>query len=55
MPVTPSSSDIVEKPVYVNRIRYDHDIVDGMGHACVRRDKLQDIFLLTCNRAPAGV
>ena len=46
---------LVEKLVYANRILYDQGIVDGLGHVSVRHDSAPDVFLLSCNRAPAMV
>ena len=55
MPVKPPAPDLVDKLVYANRILYDHAVVDGLGHASVRHDTEPDVFLLSCNRAPAMV
>ncbi len=55
MPIKPPSPELVDKLVYANRILYDHGIVDGLGHASVRHDNVPDVFLLSCNRAPAMV
>jgi ribulose-5-phosphate 4-epimerase/fuculose-1-phosphate aldolase len=55
MPLQPPSSELVDKLVYANRILYDQGIVDGLGHASVRHDSVPDVFLLSCNRAPAMV
>lgn len=55
MALRPPSPDLVEKLVYANRILYDHGIVDGLGHVSVRHDTEPDVFLLSCNRAPAMV
>lgn len=38
-----------------NRILYDHQIVDGLGHVSVRHPEAPDHFLLSVNRAPALV
>ncbi len=46
---------LVEKLVYANRILYDQNVVDGLGHASVRHNSMPDTFLLSCNRAPALV
>lgn len=55
MPVTAPSTELVDRLVYANRILYDHGVVDGLGHASVRHDTVPDVFLLSCNRAPAMV
>ncbi len=46
---------LVEKLVIANRILYDQGVVDGLGHVSVRHDAVPDLFLLSCNRAPALV
>lgn len=38
-----------------NRILYDHDIVDGLGHVSVRHPDDPQLFLLSANRAPGLV
>lgn len=38
-----------------NRILYDQDIVDGLGHVSVRHPTQAGLFLLSCNRAPGLV
>lgn len=38
-----------------NRILYDHDIVDGLGHVSLRHPDDPQLFLLSCNRAPGLV
>ena len=38
-----------------NRILYDHQIVDGLGHASIRHPENPELFLLSANRAPALV
>lgn len=48
-------ADLVDKLVYANRILYDHNIVDGLGHVSVRHPNQPGAFLLSCNRAPAMV
>jgi HCOMODA/2-hydroxy-3-carboxy-muconic semialdehyde decarboxylase len=48
-------SDLVDRVVYANRILYDHGIVDGLGHVSVRHPDMDDVFLLSCNRAPGMV
>ena len=55
MPVRPPDPALVEKLVYANRILFHHGVVDGFGHASVRHDTAPDVFLLSCNRAPALV
>lgn len=55
MPVTAPSPDLVDKLVFANRILYDHGVVDGLGHVSVRHDSVPDVFMLSCNRAPAMV
>ncbi|MEY3954196.1 MAG: hypothetical protein RLZZ397_1076 [Pseudomonadota bacterium] len=47
--------ELVDKLVYANRILYDHNIVDGLGHVSVRHPNEPDTFLLSCNRAPGMV
>lgn len=47
--------ELVEKLVQANRILYDQEIVDGLGHVSVRHDSVPDVFLLSCNRAPGLV
>jgi ribulose-5-phosphate 4-epimerase/fuculose-1-phosphate aldolase len=46
---------LVDKLVVANRILYDQGIVDGLGHVSVRHDSAEDVFLLSCNRAPGLV
>ena len=48
-------SDLVDRLVYANRILYDQGIVDGLGHVSVRHPTQEDVFLLSCNRAPGLV
>lgn len=55
MPVKPPASELIDKLVLANRILYDHGVVDGLGHASVRHDSEPDVFMLSCNRAPAMV
>ncbi|MCW5642726.1 MAG: class II aldolase/adducin family protein [Rhodoferax sp.] len=55
MAAKPPASELIDKLVYANRILYDHGVVDGLGHASVRHDSEPDVFLLSCNRAPALV
>ena len=38
-----------------NRILYDHQIVDGLGHVSQRHPEDPSLFLLSCNRAPGMV
>ena len=38
-----------------NRILYDHQIVDGLGHVSLRHPDDPDLFLLSANRAPGLV
>jgi len=47
--------ELVDKLVYANRILYDHNIVDGLGHVSVRHPNEPDTFHLSCNRAPGMV
>jgi HCOMODA/2-hydroxy-3-carboxy-muconic semialdehyde decarboxylase len=47
--------ELVDRLVYANRILYDQGIVDGLGHASVRHDSHDGVFLLSCNRAPGLV
>jgi HCOMODA/2-hydroxy-3-carboxy-muconic semialdehyde decarboxylase len=46
---------LVDKLVIANRILYDQGVVDGLGHVSVRHGTVPDVFLLSCNRAPALV
>jgi ribulose-5-phosphate 4-epimerase/fuculose-1-phosphate aldolase len=55
MPIQAPAAELVDKLVLANRILYDHGVVDGLGHASVRHDSEPDVFLLSCNRAPAMV
>jgi ribulose-5-phosphate 4-epimerase/fuculose-1-phosphate aldolase len=55
MPIRPPSPDLVDRLVYANRILYDQNIVDGLGHVSVRHDSEPGVFLLSCNRAPGLV
>ncbi len=55
MAIQPPSPDLVDRLVYANRILYDQNIVDGLGHASVRHDSVPGAFLLSCNRAPGLV
>lgn len=55
MTVKLPASDLIDKLVLANRILYDHGVVDGLGHVSVRHDSEPDVFLLSCNRAPAMV
>lgn len=41
--------------VLANRILYDQQIVDGLGHISVRHPDDPSLFLLSVNRAPALV
>jgi HCOMODA/2-hydroxy-3-carboxy-muconic semialdehyde decarboxylase len=41
--------------VLANRILYDHEVVDGLGHVSVRHNSMPGAFLLSCNRAPGLV
>lgn len=55
MIVKPPSPDLIDRLVYANRILYDQNIVDGLGHVSVRHDSEPGTFLLSCNRAPGMV
>jgi ribulose-5-phosphate 4-epimerase/fuculose-1-phosphate aldolase len=55
MPAIVANPALAEKLAYANRILYDQGIVDGLGHISVRHDSVPDVFLLSCNRAPAMV
>lgn len=55
MPDIVANPALAEKLAYANRILYDQGIVDGLGHISVRHDSVPDVFLLSCNRAPAMV
>lgn len=48
-------STMVTDLVYANRILYDQQVVDGLGHVSVRNPDQPDSFLLSCNRAPGLV
>ncbi|MET0506892.1 MAG: class II aldolase/adducin family protein [Burkholderiaceae bacterium] len=48
-------AELVERLVYANRILYDQGVVDGLGHVSVRHPDTADVYLLSCNRAPALV
>jgi len=55
-PAVPApSTELLDKLVYANHILYDQGVVDGLGHVSVRHDQAPDLFLLSCNRAPALV
>ena len=55
MDIKPPAADLVDRLVYANRILYDQNIVDGLGHVSVRHDSEPGAFLLSCNRAPGMV
>lgn len=55
MDIKPPAADLVDRLVYANRILYDQNIVDGLGHVSVRHDSVPGAFLLSCNRAPGMV
>ena len=55
MAIKSPAADLVDRLVYANRILYDQNIVDGLGHASVRHDSEPGAFLLSCNRAPGMV
>lgn len=55
MALNSPAADLVDRLVYANRILYDQNIVDGLGHASVRHDSEPGAFLLSCNRAPGMV
>jgi HCOMODA/2-hydroxy-3-carboxy-muconic semialdehyde decarboxylase len=55
MAIKAPASDLVDRLVYANRILYDQNIVDGLGHVSVRHDSEPGAFLLSCNRAPGMV
>ena len=46
---------LADKLVFANRILYSQGIVDGLGHVSVRHPGADNVFLLSCNRAPALV
>jgi ribulose-5-phosphate 4-epimerase/fuculose-1-phosphate aldolase len=48
-------STLVTDLVYANRILYDQNVVDGLGHVSVRNPDRPDSYLLSCNRAPGLV
>ena len=52
MTIKAPPSDLIDRLVYANRILYDQGIVDGLGHVSVRHPDQEDVFLLSCNRAP---
>jgi HCOMODA/2-hydroxy-3-carboxy-muconic semialdehyde decarboxylase len=54
--VTPSlPEELVDKLVLANHILFKHGVVDGLGHVSVRHPERPELFLLSCNRAPALV
>ena len=55
MTIKAPPSDLIDRLVYANRILYDQVIVDGLGHVSVRHPDQEDVFLLSCNRAPGMV
>jgi HCOMODA/2-hydroxy-3-carboxy-muconic semialdehyde decarboxylase len=55
MAINPPAPDLVDRLVLANRILYDQNIVDGLGHVSVRHDSEPGAFLLSCNRAPGMV
>ena len=55
MTIKAPPSDLIDRRVYANRILYDQGIVDGLGHVSVRHPDQEDVFLLSCNRAPGMV
>jgi HCOMODA/2-hydroxy-3-carboxy-muconic semialdehyde decarboxylase len=55
MTIKAPPSDLIDRLVYANRILYDQGIVDGLGHVSVRHPDQEDVFLLSCNRAPGMV
>ena len=55
MTIKAPPSDLIDRLVYANRILYDQGIVDGLGHVSVRHADQEDVFLLSCNRAPGMV
>ena len=55
MTIKAPPSDLIDRLVYANRILYDQGIVDGLGHVSVRHPDKEDVFLLSCNRAPGMV
>lgn len=48
-------AEIVRKLVLANHILYRQGVVDGLGHVSVRHPDHPELFLLSCNRAPAMV
>ena len=46
---------LVDQLVLANHILYQRGVVDGLGHISVRHPERPDLFLLSCNRAPALV
>lgn len=54
MPIRPPGA-LADKLVQANHILYDQGIVDGLGHVSVRHPDDADVYLLSCNRAPALV
>lgn len=55
MPIAAPAAELIDRLVYANRILYQQGIVDGLGHASVRHDSQDGVFLLSCNRAPGLV
>jgi ribulose-5-phosphate 4-epimerase/fuculose-1-phosphate aldolase len=47
--------DLCRELALANRILYDQQIVDGLGHVSVRHPEHADMFLLSVNRAPGLV
>jgi len=47
--------DLCHELALANRILYDQQIVDGLGHVSVRHPDDPSLFLLSCNRAPGLV
>lgn len=52
---TRSLDDDIRELVLANRILYDHNVVDGLGHASIRHPDDPSLFLLSANRAPGLV
>lgn len=52
---TDSLQSAITDLALANRILYDHQIVDGLGHASIRHPENPELFLLSANRAPALV
>ena len=55
MTAVPLDADLVRKLVQANHILFRQGVVDGLGHVSARHPTRPELFLLSCNRAPALV